>query len=73
MRFYIVEVDGETVACETLLRAAHAEGVFYAGESGDYTVTAVDVDVTADNIRRLLGNLGGYAGSTQQVWPRSEA
>lgn len=72
MRFYIVEVRGETVGCETLLRAAHAKGVLYAGKSGEYTVTAVDVEVTAENMRRLLGNVGGYASACAEVWPKSK-
>ena len=64
MKFYTIETDsGETIGCELTKKAAIA----YAAERGysraEVEIECVDVDVTAETVRRLLGNLGGYANA----------
>ena len=64
MKFYVIENEfGETVGCETTLHAAknaaHERGL----ERDEYEITVVDCAVNAETVRRLLGNLGGYARS----------
>ena len=64
MKFYEVEVDGETVGCETSMRAAKA----LAKSLGDsWCITIIDAPVNAETIRRLLGNLGGYAETLRYI------
>ena len=68
MKFYVITtLDGETAGCEQSLRQAKALGRSLCGE---FTVDAVEVAVNAETIRRLLGAVGGYAISQQQVYPR---
>ena len=64
MKFYIVEVDGETVGCETSLKAAklHING-------DDWCITVLEVAVNAETVRRLLGNMGGYAETLRTIEP----
>lgn len=57
MKFWVVEVDGATVDCKLTKKEAveaykHEENV---------EIHCEEVEVTAESIRRLLGNLGGYA------------
>lgn len=67
MKFYVITDSlGETRGCETTLKAARAEADQWLGEEG-YAIDAVEVDVSADSIRRLLGTLGGYARSQRRV------
>lgn len=68
MRFYIVEDDtGAPVACEL----TRAEADTRAAELCPFghTVVMVEVPVTAESIRRLLGGLGGYATEHRVVYP----
>lgn len=67
MRFYEVEVDGDTVGCEVTLKAAR---VLAKSHGDDWTITAVDVPVTAETIRLLLGKLGGYATDCRVIEPK---
>jgi len=62
VKFYIIETEfGETIGCELTRKAAHD----YAQSRGfarcEYQITVSDCPVNADTVRRLLGNLGGYA------------
>jgi hypothetical protein len=62
MKFYVVnDTDtGEVVGCELSLKTAREE----AGKLTDaFSISAVEVAVNAETVRRLLGNLGGYAQS----------
>jgi hypothetical protein len=60
VRFYIVHDSTEaTIGCETTLAAAHALGRDTDPKS--YGITRVDCPVNVETVRRLLGNLGGYA------------
>lgn len=69
MKFYIIEnASGEVVGCQTSFKAAMAQG--RSAIDGDFSVDAVDVPVTSEAIRRLLGNVGGYAHSMRRVYPR---
>jgi len=40
-------------------------------EGTPQTIQMVDVPVTAETVRRLLGQEGGYAKSSRQIWPTS--
>ena len=64
MKFYVVESpQGETIACFTSKTAALSE------VASNGTVQMVDAPVTADTIRRLLGQMGGFAKDARQIWP----
>lgn len=66
MRFYIVQDGmGSTLGCERTLKAAKELG--HAGEREGYSVEAVDCAVNAETVRRLLGQLGGYAENSITV------
>lgn len=70
MRFYVVETEGgETLGCELSLKAAHATATKYGYTRREYTVDLVQCAANAETIRRLLGQLGGYANETKQVHP----
>ena len=64
MKFYILEVNGETVGCETSLKAAKLRIT-----DDDWRITVVDAPVTAETVRRLLGNQGGYAETLRTIEP----
>ena len=66
MKFYVVSDGvGQVVGCER----SRAEAIgSLEGESG--VVTRVEVAVSAESIRRLLGELGGYAVSVEEVFWR---
>ena len=60
MRFYVVhDGTGSVIGCELTLGSAHALG----RSTGDAThsITKIDCPVNVETIRRLLGNVGGYA------------
>jgi hypothetical protein len=62
VKFYIIETDrGEIIGCELTRKVAHdyAQSRGFAGD--EYQITVSDCPVNADTVRRLLGNLGGYA------------
>lgn len=62
MKFYIIENNvGETIGCEITVKAArqHAEGLGY--QRYEYDLIPINCKVTAETVRRLLGELGGYA------------
>ena len=62
MIFYVIETDaGETVGCELTKKAAKELMQNRGFQTDEYTITTVDVSVNAEAVRRLLGNLGGYA------------
>jgi len=62
MKFWVIESGaGETIGCELTKRAAEQTAKKWLGADGEFTVNAVDVQVTAESIRRLLGNIGGFA------------
>lgn len=64
MKFYIVRIPCEgPVGCELLLRDAHRLGQSY----GTYEIEMVEVDVNTEAVRRLLGEIGGYANSTRTI------
>lgn len=72
MRFYVTtSLHGETIDCALTLREAKAVAEGVLGGAG-YQIDAVEVDVSAETIRRLLGNLGGYAQSTRKAARREE-
>lgn len=58
MMFYIcIDNEGATFDCVTSLKEAKD----IVGGAGGGEINAVEVGVDPDSIRRLLGNLGGYA------------
>jgi len=70
MKFYVVSSERDGVAgCERSLRAAHKLGRGLFG-AGNYLVQLVVIGVKpSEAVRLLLGNLGGYATETAQVYP----
>jgi len=62
MKFFIIETEfGETIGCELTRRAAIEFAQARGYTPKEISLTVNDVPVTADSIRRLLGNLGGYS------------
>ena len=62
MKFWLIEdKTGEILGCELTKRAAEETARSFGCTEGEYSVSSIEVEVTADNVRRLLGGLGGYA------------
>lgn len=63
MKFFVIEVEfnGETIGCELTRRAAVEFAQSRGYLSNEINIGVVDAPVTAETVRRLLGNLGGYA------------
>lgn len=61
--FYVIESTGNqgVMGCELSRSAAHKVMRERGYARNEYTLDPVEVEVTAESIRRLLGNLGGYA------------
>jgi hypothetical protein len=66
VRFYVVSNDRlGTFDCAVSLRAAHAAGQSQRSVPAEpYSIERVDCLVNAETVRRLLGQLGGYAIDT---------
>lgn len=64
MKFYVINDDdtGEVVGCELSLKAAREEANKL---TNSFNISALEVAVTAETVRRLLGDLGGYARSVK--------
>lgn len=62
MKFWIAEgPGGETLGCETSKRKALEFGASFGIPRDEMRAYWIEVDVTAENVRRLLGGHGGYA------------
>jgi hypothetical protein len=62
MKFYVIEATpGGVIGCELTLRAARAYAERRDYQRDEYEIDVVDCPINAETIRRLLGNLGGYA------------
>ena len=71
MKFYTIESDtGETLGCEMTVRDAHALAARYGLARTEYTITMEEVEVSAESVRLLLAQQGGYCKDDRQVWPR---
>lgn len=68
MMFYEVEINGETVGCELTLAAAMKVA---RDHDPDWCITAMEIPVTAETIRLLLGNKGGFAKSVRHIEPHT--
>ncbi len=68
MKFWIVEgPGGEMLGCETSKRKALEFGASLGVPREDLRAFWIEVDVTAENVRRLLGGHGGYAKAQEQA------
>jgi hypothetical protein len=66
MKFYIVQDDaGSTLGCELTLKAPRQLG--HADAREGYSIVRVECPANAETVRRLLGNLGGYATESETV------
>ncbi|MEY8688384.1 MAG: hypothetical protein AB9M53_00710 [Leptothrix sp. (in: b-proteobacteria)] len=64
MKFWTIESpDGETIGCEMKKRDAIEFAISRGEDPAECTIECIDVTVNAETIRRLLGNLGGYANN----------
>ena len=62
MNFYVVATSsGETIGCELTKKDAIAFAELRGYQSSEIEITRINANVSADTVRRLLGNLGGYA------------
>ncbi len=70
MKFYVTSTRmAEAAGCHLTLREAKAEAEKSLREEG-YRIDAIEVDVSAETIRRLLGDYGGYARSIRVACDR---
>ena len=70
MKFYVIEAsNGETIGCELTRKAAIATAASYGYKPEEYVINMVRTKVCADTVRRLLGQLGGYAEAAQNARP----
>lgn len=68
MKFWIIYDERESVVgCELTKRAATEKANEMGYGSGEFSLEWIEVEVTAENIRRLLGQLGGYAKSQGEI------
>lgn len=66
MKFYVVSSDrGGVVGCTLTLAAAKVVGI---DDGPGFTIERVECAVNAETVRRLLGNLGGYATESDTVY-----
>jgi len=66
VKFYIAKDDRED-ALDVFFTLREAKEAVRASESQG-SVEMVEVEVTAESVRRLLGNAGGYAKDSRTVW-----
>lgn len=66
MKFYEIQINGETVGCEFTLAAAKKVA---QDHDPDWCIIAQDIPVTAESIRLLLANQGGYANDVRVIDP----
>lgn len=67
MRFYVCnDEDGQVFDCA--LTCSEAKRIVNDACKGQGTVTRLEVAVTAENMRRLLGRMGGYAKEIHTVY-----
>lgn len=65
MKFYVISGPlSEVAGCETSLHVAKAAAKDLGAGA---VVDLVEVDVNRETMRRLLGELGGYANRSQRV------
>lgn len=70
MKFYVIENTerGETVGCELTRAAADKVAAERCADFGDtYRIECIEVEVTPESIRRMLGQIGGYAKDMKTV------
>jgi len=65
--FYVVEdAGGEVIGAHVKLKEAHEQGKTECGES-DYSIDRIEMDVSTENVRKLLSGQGGYATTTTRI------
>lgn len=70
MKFFVVSSDrGGVVGCELTLAVAKVVGT---NDGVPFSVERVECPVNAETVRRLLGNLGGYATESETVYESSK-
>jgi hypothetical protein len=60
---------GETLGCELTLSRAIQLAADYGMTRDEAKIDVMEVPVTAETVRRLLGGSGGYAHSIRRVRP----
>lgn len=64
MKFWIIETNqGETIGCELTKKAAFAHAEARGYDRSELEIECVECEVSSETVRRLLGNLGGFAKS----------
>jgi hypothetical protein len=70
MKFYLLTNNvGETLGCELTVSRAVQLAADYGLKRDEANIDAMEVPVTAETVRRLLGGSGGYARSIRRVRP----
>lgn len=68
MKFWIIsDKVGQVIGCEMTRRDAVGYATALGLSREEFSVQWIDVPVTTDSIRRLLGDSGGYATAFGEV------
>ena len=69
MKFWTIETKAteEVIGCEMTKKAAVEAAAKMGFDRSEIILSTHEVAVTAENIRRLLGNIGGYCDKS--TWP----
>ena len=62
MRYYVIRTeDYQNLGCEFTRKEAFARAAAWGYKPSEVFLEPMDIDVTAENIRKMLGGEGGYA------------
>lgn len=71
MKFWIIYNEQESVVgCEPTKRAAIATAKGMGYGPGEFSIQWLEVEVSAESLRLLLGELGGYAKDQGELEPQ---
>lgn len=69
-KFYVLMGPGaEVVGCERSAKLAHSLADGYGYSPSEYSIQLIECAVSVETVRRLLGEMGGYAVTTRNVYP----
>jgi hypothetical protein len=62
MKFWTIETNqGETIGCELTKKAAFKYAAARGYDISELEIECIECDVSSETVRRLLGNIGGFA------------
>lgn len=71
MNFYVVyDPEMASIGCEVSKKQAFARLREFGYKPGQGSVTRIRVNINKETVRRLLGDVGGYAIESEEIpWP----